>query len=209
MSDYLKGVIYKLHKDDMTEIYIGSTADEKHREECHKSNCNNENSDGYNLKIYIFIRENGGMDNWKFEVIERFPCENDIQLRIREQYYYDLFKPELNTYRPLRTEEDLKEYHRIYNEKYYQDNIEEMKEKMKKYYQDNIEEIKLYNAKYYLDNIDELKDYQENYRKENRKELATKQKQKHDCDCGGKYTRQNILQHLDTNKHKKFIKKQK
>ena len=27
-------------------------------------------------------------DNWIFKVIEEFPCENEIQLRMREQYHY-------------------------------------------------------------------------------------------------------------------------
>ena len=73
-------------------IYIGSTHDENKREQEHKSNWNNENYKGYNLKVYIFIRDNGGYDNWIFEVIEEFPCENKIELVIRERYHFDLFK---------------------------------------------------------------------------------------------------------------------
>ena len=56
MSDYSKAVIYKLHKDDMTEIYIGSTSDKKERERLHKTDCNNENVEQYNYKVYKFIR---------------------------------------------------------------------------------------------------------------------------------------------------------
>lgn len=85
MSDYSKAVIYKLHKDDMTEIYIGSTSDKKERERLHKTDCNNENVEQYNYKVYKFIRENGDWDNWKFDVIEEFPCENKIELVIQEQ----------------------------------------------------------------------------------------------------------------------------
>jgi hypothetical protein len=126
MSDYSKSVIYKLYCDDKNEIYIGSTHDEKERKRDHKSKCNNENSDGYNYKVYIFIRANGGMDTWKFEVIQEFPCDNDIQLRIRERYYYDLLNPLLNSQRPFITEEELKEEQRIYMKKYNFDNREEL-----------------------------------------------------------------------------------
>ena len=67
-------------------IYIGSTHDKIEREKNHKSDCNNENQEThYNLKVYIFIRDNGGWDNWIFEVIEEFPCENKIELVIQEQ----------------------------------------------------------------------------------------------------------------------------
>ena len=179
MSDYLKGVIYKLHKDDMTEIYIGSTADEKHREKCHKSDCNNENSEEYNRKVYKFIRDNGGWDTWTFEVIERFPCENDIQLRIREQYYYDLMKPILNSQRPYISEEERKE------------------EQAKR------------SAKHYLDNIEELKKYGRNYSaknyKDNKDEILKRGKQKHICDCGKEYTDGHKARHCDSNKHKKYL----
>ena len=92
-------------------IYIGSTHDEIERERLHKSDCNNENGGQYNYKVYKFIRENGRWDNWIFEVIQEFPCENKIELVIREQYHYDLLKPALNTYRPHIPEEELKEYH--------------------------------------------------------------------------------------------------
>ena len=44
-----------------------------------------------------------------FEVIEEFPCENKIELVIRERYHFDLFKPVLNTNRPYITEEERKE----------------------------------------------------------------------------------------------------
>ena len=148
MSDYSKSVIYKFHKDDLPEIYIGSTHDEKLREQKHKSNCNNENYEYYNLKVYEFIRANGGYDNWKFEVLEHYPCENRTQLRIREQYYYDLLKPLLNTYRPYISEEEMKEENKERCAKYY----EEHKEEISKYYQDNKEEFKIKDAKRYQDN---------------------------------------------------------
>ena len=195
MSDYLNSVIYKLHKDDMSEIYIGSSKDRNKREELHKSACNNENSHGYNLKVYKFIRENGGMDTWKFEVIQEFSCENRTQLRILEQYYYDLMKPALNTIRPYISEE------------YYQDNIEELKEYQKKYhenyYHDNIEEIKEQNKEYYENNREKFAKNGANYREQNREKFN----QKYNCKCGGKYTYGDKARHCKSKRHKTFIEK--
>jgi hypothetical protein len=180
--------------------------------------------------VYKFIRENGGWYNWIFEVIEEFPCENRTELRIRERDHYDLLNPALNTNRPYTTEEEKKEqiakWHqdnieerkeqkaknyqdnieerKEQNAKWYQDNIEERKEQMAKYYQDNIEEIKEKKAKYYEDNIEKIA----KYREDNRDEILKHNKQKHNCECGGKYTTNGKLQHLNTNKHKKFLKNQ-
>ena len=139
MSDYSKAVIYKLYCKDITvlEFYIGSAHDKNQREEGHKKTCNNENSEKYNYKVYIFIRDNGGWDNWIFEVIEEFPCENKIELVEREQYHYDLLNPALNTYKPYIPEEERKEVRRIRSAKHYQDNIEEISKRHKKYKKDN------------------------------------------------------------------------
>jgi hypothetical protein len=220
MINYSKAVIYKLYCKDNTvlEIYIGSSQDAEEREKGHKDVCNNENYEGYNRKVYIFIRANGGMDNWIFEVIERFPCENKIELVIREQYHYDLLKPALNTYKPYIPEEERKEEKRIYDAKYREDNKEEVAKYQEKYREDNKEDFALYNAKYYEEHKDENKKYyQENkkkfkekhakYKEENREKILKHSKQKHICICGGKYTSAGKLQHCNTNKHKSFIAK--
>ena len=179
---YSKAVIYGIYCKDITvlEIYIGSTHDKIERERDHKKDCNNENREThYNLKVYIFIRDNGGWDNWKFEVIEEFPCENDIELRIQEQYYYDLLNPLLNSQRPYVSEEERKEYNKNYDAKYKKDN--------KEYYKE------IY-AKYYIDN---------------REEILKKQNHKFTCECGKEYTFGHKKRHCDSNIHKEFIENNK
>ena len=116
MTDFSKAVIYRIYCKDKTvlEIYIGSTRDEQKRINKHKYACNNENYKRYNFKVYKFIRENGRWDNWIFEVIEEYPCENKIELVEREQYYYDLLNPLLNMVRPHVSEEEIKECNKKY-----------------------------------------------------------------------------------------------
>ena len=179
MTDYSKSVVYKIHKDDI--CYIGSTNDEKRREQGHKDAYNNENS---NLKVYKFIRENGGWDNWIFEVIQRFPCDNKKQLVEREYYYYDLLKPLLNSRRPRRTKEELKEQKAINGVKHYKANKDEISKK---------------NA--------ERKDERAKYNSEHYEKNKEKINQNHVCECGGHYTTtgsKNI--HLKLNKHIAFLK---
>ena len=177
MTDFSKAVIYGIYCKDknVLEIYIGSAHDAEEREKGHKDVWNNENSEKYNLKVYLFIRENGGWDNWIFKVIEEFPCDNDIELRIREQYHYDLLNPELNMIRPYTSEEDRKEYQRIYDAKRYQDNRDEI-----------------------------LKQIKKNYEK-NRDEILKRNNQKFTCKCGKEYTFGNRLRHCDSKRHKEFL----
>jgi hypothetical protein len=176
---YSKAVIYKLYCKNITvlEFYIGSAKNKIKREQKHKNAWNNENGDEYDKKAYKFIRENGGMDNWIFEVIEEYPCDNKIELVIRERYHYDLLNPELNMIRPYISEEERKEGCRNYSEKRYKDNREE---KLKR------------NAKHY---------------KDNRKEIRKQQNQKFTCDCGKEYTQSNRLRHCDSKRHKEFLAK--
>ena len=121
------------------EFYIGSTHDEIQREKNDKDTCNNENSVKYNYKVYNYIRENGGWDNWIFEVIQEFPCENKIELVIQEQYHYDLLNPTLNSKRPYIPEEERKEDKAIYDAKYREEKQEEIKIYHAKYRKDNSE----------------------------------------------------------------------
>ena len=186
MSDYSKSVIYKYHRDDLPEIYIGSTYDEIQRKIQHKSDCNNENSEGYNLKVYQFIRNNGGMNNWKFEVIEEFPCDNDLQLRIRERYHYDLMNPLLNSIRPYISEEEHREYHKNYKAKYREEHEEGIAKYNAKYYLEHTEEIVKLSAKYYLEHTEQIAKRKAKFYLENIEEIKTYNSQKHNCECGGK-----------------------
>ena len=75
----LSGVYCIVCKDStVEEVYIGSTDDLNIRIEKHKCNCNNKNSKEYNKRLYQFIREHGGFDNWKFIWLEMFKTDDTI-----------------------------------------------------------------------------------------------------------------------------------
>ena len=82
---YSNTVIYKIHKNDI--CFIGSTTNETSRRNSHKKECDNETGKSYNYYMYKYIRENGGWDNWNFEVIEKYPCYNKTQVNNRMQYH--------------------------------------------------------------------------------------------------------------------------
>ena len=82
---------------NITDFYIGSTDDLKSRIISHKSSCYNTNTVKYNYKVYKFIRDNGGWDNWKVIVEYETPNYTEEQRIIEEQLNKDLLKPTLNS----------------------------------------------------------------------------------------------------------------
>jgi len=81
--------IYKLiKKDALTDdmVYIGSTIRPKHRLETHIGKHNNPNiSKSYNCKLYKYIRENGGFDEWEMVILDKFEIFND-KCKKRDNY---------------------------------------------------------------------------------------------------------------------------
>lgn len=64
----------KCKDPSIKDFYIGSTSDLKNRMNQHKTDCKRST-----LKLYRFIREHGGWNNWEFITL----YEN------RDEYYYD------------------------------------------------------------------------------------------------------------------------
>lgn len=64
--------IYRLFCLDplITDEYVGSTTNLANRRYRHKNVCNDPNNNCYNLKVYQFVRANGGWDNWRMDVLE-------------------------------------------------------------------------------------------------------------------------------------------
>lgn len=153
-TDYSKTVIYCFVCQDKTITcsYVGSTTDIVKRKCCHKSRCHNQTDKRYNYSLYQTIRDNGGWTNWTMMPLEEYPCENSIQQRIREQYWIDKLKPELNCNVAYHTEETLKEKRKQKDANYYaiHKDSDEYKAKQKKSYSKYYETHKgtvEYNAK--------------------------------------------------------------
>jgi hypothetical protein len=97
MYKYNNAVVYKIKCKipTITDIYIGSTINFNKRKSVHYENCYNINSNNYMMNLYIFIRRNGGFNNFDFDIIEECPCNDKKELRQRERYYQDLYNPSL------------------------------------------------------------------------------------------------------------------
>ena len=76
------GCVYKLCCDGIDDFYIGSSFNMKKRQQYHKSSCNNPKCKEYNYKVYQYIRANGGIDKWKYVILEEREFDNKTALKI-------------------------------------------------------------------------------------------------------------------------------
>ena len=94
--------IYKISCKDqgITDIYIGSTNDVRKRGRVHKSACYNDKVKDHNMRIYQYIRANGGWENWMVTVLEEFQCENKMYKTKKERSFIEQLQPTLNERMP-------------------------------------------------------------------------------------------------------------
>ena len=157
MVNYENSFIYKIicNDENIKSCYVGATTSFILRRNQHKMTCNNENAPNHNIKLYKFIRENGGWDNWKMVLIEEISCENKLELSKKERVYMESLEADLNTNKAHITREEknknsLEYYHShkaIIKEQraaYFKRYNERTKEQRKEYYKEynNREDIK-------------------------------------------------------------------
>tara|TARA_R110000772_G_scaffold102594_2_gene203384 strand:+ start:226 stop:789 length:564 start_codon:yes stop_codon:yes gene_type:complete len=182
--------IYKWSCIDSPDLfYVGSTWDMKDRKYLHKSD-----SKTSEYKTYVICRENGGYDNFVFEILEEYDCNDKIERLKREQYWIDTLNPSMNTFRAYITDEQKKEY----SKEWYNKNRELLKEYWKEHYQQNKERYKEY---YCLKNKEQNKEQS----KENSKQYKQKNSETIECECGGKYKKYRKSTHIKSNLHKNFM----
>jgi hypothetical protein len=228
LKDY---IIYKIYckNNEITDEYYGHTSAFRARKCHHKGQCNNETN---NTEKYKIIRLNGGWDNWDMVPIEEIKNCSLINAKIREQYYIDLNKSDMNKYKAYITEEQTKEEKKQYYKEnkeyfaekskiYYEENKEHHKEYIKIYYENNKEQLKDYNKEYRDNNkekiVEKSKKYRDNnkekiteknkeYRENNKEKIAEKSKEKMTCVCGSAFRFCAKSRHEKTKKHCDFIK---
>ncbi len=108
MPNYQATKIYKLVclNDEIKDIYVGSTSVKLNRRFSHHKHYLTKKP---NKKLSKFITKNGGIENWKIELIEDYPCNTKDERLWRERHWCDILNSSLNFYRPITTEEENKE----------------------------------------------------------------------------------------------------
>ena len=131
MTDYSKSRIYKIwcDVDGIDEFYVGSTNDFKRRCSEHLCVYDSPNNREHHKKIYEYIRNNGGFENFYIEVLEKYRCKNKTELRKREQEWINELKPTLNARRAFQSVQDKINYNNDLHKKYYRENKTEINKK--------------------------------------------------------------------------------
>ena len=186
MVNYNKSIIYKLCCRDVAvkDEYVGSTTNFQRRKAQHKVDCSNNNKN--NLKVYVYIRENGGWDNWDMVEVERYEATDKGNLHSRERYWIETFKSRLNGQIPTQTKKE-----------HYEANKEVILEQKKEYYEANKEVILERRKKRYEANKEALIEHQKEYYEANKEKIN----EKVTCECGSVVVKQCLARHKLTDKH--------
>jgi group I intron endonuclease len=111
MANYSNTFIYQIVCKDksITDSYVGHSTNLDERLKNHIQNTN-PNHCKSNIKLYAFIRENGGWDNWEMKILDHFPnCKNIQEATVREQEWIQKINPILNDKRASITDEEKRE----------------------------------------------------------------------------------------------------
>jgi len=185
-NKYQSALIYTIKTDN--GLYVGSTCNFAKRKDEHKSNCFNEKSKQYNLKVYKNIRENGG--EYSIEIYKMFPCNSKEELYIAEENVRKEINANLNSLRCFRTKEDKKQ---------------QKKECEKRYYMKHNDKIKQYQKKHYSENSDIRNEKNKEYQQKNKEIISKQRSEKVTCECGCEVSRRNIARHIKSQYHINLI----
>lgn len=99
-TDYSNTIIYKISCKEVsvTDLYVGHTTDFTKRRKSHRYACEDPKA---NAKLYTFIREHGGWQNWKIEIVNFFNCSDLTEARQKEQEYFTSLGATLNSVEPF------------------------------------------------------------------------------------------------------------
>ena len=173
-KDYAKGKIYCIRNTLNDDVYIGSTCQTlSQRMALHRHDSIKPNRQ--NTKIYGLMTEHG-RDNFYFELIEDYPCENIYQLQKREGEIIREQKPRLNMKVPTRTKQEYKDEEPEKfktlkakdDAKYRENNAEQLRQKKKDYYEQNREYMKQKSKEYRENNRDYLNQKKKEYYQKNK-----------------------------------------
>ncbi len=112
-------IVYKIKHNESANEYIGSTKNLNLRMIRHRANLTAK--DKCHFRLYKFINENGGWDNFTISILA---CLDELQFldigkkEILEQKYIDKYHPTLNEKNAYQTTEQRLEKCRLYNKSY-------------------------------------------------------------------------------------------
>lgn len=92
-------MIRHIDDNERKDGYIGSTTNLAVRKSAHKRRCRDPEMRGHNYKVYKYIREKGGFNNFILEVIEEGVYNSSQECDNREYELMEIYNSPLNTKR--------------------------------------------------------------------------------------------------------------
>ena len=180
--------IYRIYFDNLSECYVGQTANLKNRMKSHKYGCNDKVK--MNWKLYSFINEIG-WDKVNFEILENLDVDiTNQKKKERELFFIKLIKPSLNSNQPLRTAK--KYYEEFKQEINFKRNIANLAKR---------EQYNKRSLQYYYDNKERLNQQRKEYKKKNQDKIKNQRKSKFTCHCGKEISIGSKSHHLESVYH--------
>ena len=227
--DYNNGKIYKIVCNKTGLIYVGSTCQPLYKRIYkHKDNFN-QYKNGNDKRYYTSYKiiENGDYD---IVLVENYPCLSKDELHRKEREYIEKLDC-VNKVIPTRTQNEYqnnkKEELDEYRKKYYEENKELIKLKVKKwrelniekatetkhqYYESNKTEILTKQKEHYYKNKDIFAIKNKTYREENKEKISERKKiyteknnYKITCGCGSVFCKIDKSKHDKTKKHIAYL----
>ena len=208
--DYSKTVIYKIVCNDLSIIdsYVGSTTDFTKRKSSHKSVCLTSDR-----KLYLSIRNNQGWENWSMLEIEKYPCSDNNEARLRERYWYEELNANLNMVNPNRGKKESQDA-------YYKNNVEKIAIRDQKYREvnkpkiairnklwrdKNIEDVVIKHKEYYDMHKDQVLINKKEYYERNAETIKAKKAERVQCCCGKEHRNGDKSKHIRTHFHQNYL----
>jgi hypothetical protein len=89
--------IMKHRTDNTMSVYVGSTTDLKRRKRQHKYHCSTPTSDKHMFRMYKYVRDNGGFENWDITSLMNLINPTDTLRFTLEQHLITQYNATLNT----------------------------------------------------------------------------------------------------------------
>jgi len=208
-NKYSETIIYKIVCNDLTKtkIYVGHTTNFRKRKCCHKGRTKTDTS----KELYKYIRENNGWENFTMVEIEKYPCNDLTDARIRERFWYEVLNPALNEMKPYITPEEIIEYDHTRRKISYHQHREENIAKTMAYYEEHKDETILRIKEWGEKNQDKVKQYKSKWYQNNKNTQDYKNKMEektkpYNCECGSVCRIDNKHNHFKTVKHINYLK---
>jgi hypothetical protein len=191
--DYQQGKIYTIRSPQTDQFYIGSTTQSlPKRLHGHKRDYARYQGGKGNYITSFKILEYGDA---YIELYELYPCTCKSELLRREGQLQRENKDDcVNMVIAGRT---VKEW--------YEENLEQLREKNKKWREDNKDKIREYQKKYRDENKDLIKERDRQFRQANAERINAYKAQRIECECGVTVRRSDIAKHRMTAKHQNYI----